>query len=332
MKSFMSYIIDAEESAMDNYLNDNSDFAFDYDEPLLDVIAFEDAAVAAASPANVPATAKKKFNLWEAIKGIFRKLINFFSNLIGVSKKTAEAAENAQKQNSQGSSDTNSTTTASNTTTTTASSKPATPRTVVPQKANNGADNTTQEAKPAPASVSNQTLISRLNNARSAYSKATEEAVKITFNCATASANLIAKIKSRIGKKLDSSVNDEIQRIEEMYRNASTKYNEVVDCRNNYNEAKENASSIRSIGKFLTFININHVKVTCEQIMRAASDHEKYCKDFVESIDAAQKKYGETIDDNQKIIYNAAKQYLNIAKLCNKSYADFRRCATDVFN
>ena len=323
MKSFMSYIIDAEESAMDNYLNDNSDFAFDYDEPLLDVIAFEDAAVATASPANVPATAKNKFNLWEAIKGIFRKLINFFSNLIGASKKTAEAAENAQKQNSQGSSDTNSTTT---------TSKPDTPRTIVPQKDNNGTGETTQEAKPAPASVSNQTLISRLNNARSAYSKATEEAVKITFNCATASANLIAKIKSRIGKKLDSSVNDEIQRIEEMYRNASTKYNEVVDCKNNYKEAKDNASSIRNIGKFLTFININHVKVTCEQIMRAASDHEKYCKDFVESIDAAQKKYGEAIDANQKIIYNAANQYLNIAKLCNKSYADFRRCVTDVFN
>ena len=331
MKSYMSYIIDAEESAMDNYLNDTSDFAFDYDESLLDVIAFEDAAVATASPANVPATVKKKFNLWEAIKGIFRKLINFFSNLIGVSKKTAEAAENAQKQNSQGSSDTNSTTTASNTTTTTAS-KPATPRTVVPQKVNTGTGKTTQEAKPAPASVSNQTLISRLNNARSAYSKATEEAVKITFDCATASANLIAKIKSRIGKKLDSSVNNEIQRIEEMYRNASTKYNEVVDCKNNYKEAKENASSIRNIGKFLTFININHIKVTCEQIMRAASDHAKYCNDFVESIDAAQKKYGEAIDANQKIIYNAANQYLNIAKLCNKSYADFRRCVTDVFN
>lgn len=331
MNTFMDYMIEAEESAVSNYLDD---IEFE-----MNMYAFEATEVADAPTTSI----KPKRTLWDIIKAIFAKIAKFFKWIFGKTDELEKAAEKKKDEPQQALPDTLPGNSSHHLLpdNLSANGKKAKIRSIQPQqqeeeKSTNVKPRSIQSSsntEEAPKSAAQRKpLIDKLNKARSVYAKATENAVNIIFDTANASCALLSKIKAGWGVPKGKKFDNEIVRINEMFGNCQMKYHDVTEARNEYEEAKNAISSFGNVSRFLTYMNIDYIKPICDKIKTAAKTHFQYCDDFCKSIDNAKNKYNEDVSKSDDNTYKAAKQYLDIAKLANKATADFRRCAADVFN
>ena len=304
MKSIMEYMIEAEESALDNYLNDAL-----YEAESLPFLenAFEDAAVIPATGVvkdSETSPIKEKFSIWNWIKGVIHRIGEFFRRIFGLTKETKDAVNKA------------------------ASKKSESPRSIQPTDSSNASSDKTE------AKAARSVIVDRLNKIRVSYADATRKAVKVVFDAASATCAFIDKMSSRWKWEVPKgkAFTDEFSRIEELYENANIEYGKVTEVKAEYEEAKKNISSLRNVSRFLTWMNINDVNATCDLIEAACKKHYEYCDAFVKSADADKSTYGEKMHDSEKNFYVAAKQYLKVASLANKAAADFRACAAEVYN
>lgn len=304
MKSIMEYMIEAEESALDNYLNDAL-----YEAESLPFLenAFEDAAVIPTTGVvknSEISPAKEKFSIWNWIKGVIHRIGEFFRRIFGLTKETKDAVNKA------------------------ASKKSGSPRSIQSTDSSNASSDKTE------AKAARSVIVDRLNKIRVSYADATRKAVKVVFDAASATCAFIDKMRSRWKWEVPKgkAFIDEFSRIEELYENANNEYGKVTEVKAEYEEVKKNISSLSNVSRFLTLMNINDVNATCDLIEAACKKHYEYCDAFVKSADADKSKYGEKMKDSEKNFYAAAKQYLKVASLANKAAADFRACAAEVYN
>ena len=337
MKSIMEYLIEAEESALDQYLNDTM-YEYGLLNSPLEFLAFEDISAGATATlqnqglgltrnsnnGNTAPATKEKFSLWEWIKKAINNIGQFFLRILGIAKDTKEAANNAASGAGELKEPRDSDTVSN--VKTAKSVKPAL-RSVKPR----GEVNTNPKGNTAAYRTA---AVERLNRARASYADATKKAIGVIFNAASATCAFIDKMRSKWSWKVPSgkAFNDEFARIEELYENAAKEYESVTNARDEYDKVKENLKSFGNLSRHLTWMNINDVNAICDKIEAACKKHYDYCNNFTKSIDAAKSKFNEDMKESEKNFYAASKQYLKIATLANKATADFRKCVTEVYN
>lgn len=240
MKSIMEYMIEAEESALDNYLNDAL-----YEAESLPFLedAFEDAVVIPTTGVvkdSDTSPVKEKFSLWNWIKGVIHRIGEFFRRIFGLTKETKDAVNKA------------------------ASKKSGSPRSI---QSTDSSDTSKGAVNNAPRTV----VVDRLNKVRVSYADATRKAVKVVFDAASTTCAFIDKMRSRLKWDVPKgkAFTDEFSRIEELYENANIEYGKVTEAKAEYEEAKKNASSLSNVSRFLTWMNINDVNATCDLIEAA---------------------------------------------------------------
>lgn len=327
MKSLNEYLIDAEEAALNDFM---ADALYEYDDYSLEM-AFEDAAAATVSVSAASAEpAKKKFSLWEWIKGIIAKIGNVFKKLFGLAKDTENAVENSARE-------------LSDDFYVSSGNDPD----EVAHPIENSADSDTRSdtnqlrsVKPkGSTSVDARTIrairknppINRLNTIRVEYANAAKNAVKVVFTVASASCKFMDAIRSTWHKPTATRFTSEFSRIDELYAKAQYAYSQVQDSKASFDEIKNTLGSLKKFSKQITPLNINDAKETCKTIEAACKKHYSWCDNFVKSIDTAAKKYGESVSGSEKNTYAAAKQYLKVAALANNITAAYRKCAADVY-
>lgn len=327
MNKIDTYLINAEEAAIERYLNDT---LYEYDDYSLEM-AFEDAAAATVSvSATSTEPVKKKFSLWEWVKGIITKIGNVFKKLFGLAKDTENAVEHSARELSDGFY-------------TSSGNDPD----EVAQPLENPADSDTRSdtnqlrsVKPkGSASIDAKTIrairknppINRLNTIRIEYANAAKNAVKVVFTVASASCKFMDAIRSTWHKPTATRFTSEFSRIDELYTKAQYAYSQVQDSKASFDEIKNTLGSLKKFSKQITPLNINDAKETCKTIEAACKKHYEWCDNFVTSVDNAAKKYGESASGSEKNTYAAAKQYLKVAALANNITAAYRKCAADVY-